>query len=128
MGAEVTLLHVISDPVIYPAPEHVTIIGFTNQQDTNVLQMDSVDGLKNAAQTYLDKTKLHLGDKTIQILIKEGYFAESILMAAKKMHADVIVMGSHSQKWLENILMGSVTEKVLRSTSVPLFIVPTKKH
>jgi nucleotide-binding universal stress UspA family protein len=37
-------------------------------------------------------------------------------------------MGSHSRKWLEKIVMGSVTEKVLNQTSIPLFIVPTKKQ
>jgi len=35
-------------------------------------------------------------------------------------------MGSHSRKWLENILIGSVDEKVLHHTTIPLFIVPTK--
>jgi nucleotide-binding universal stress UspA family protein len=28
---------------------------------------------------------------------------------------------------LENVLMGSVTEKVLHHTTIPLLIVPTKK-
>ncbi len=45
---------------------------------------------------------------------------------AKEQHADIIVMGSHSRRWLENILMGGVTEKVLHHTTIPLFIVPTK--
>jgi nucleotide-binding universal stress UspA family protein len=44
------------------------------------------------------------------------------------MKADVIVIGSHSRKWLENIVMGSVTEKVLHHTSIPLLIVPTRKN
>jgi nucleotide-binding universal stress UspA family protein len=35
-------------------------------------------------------------------------------------------MGSHSRRWLEKILMGSVTETVLHKTTIPLFIVPTK--
>jgi len=51
-----------------------------------------------------------------------------ILQTATEIHADCIVMGTHSQKWLENILMGSVTEEVLRKTTVPMFIVPTKKR
>jgi len=42
------------------------------------------------------------------------------------MHGNVIGMDSHSRKWLENIVMGSVTEKVLHLTSLPLFIIPTK--
>jgi nucleotide-binding universal stress UspA family protein len=128
MNAEVILLHVISDPVYYSSTEYSPIMGFTGNMDKVPLQLDSVDGLKNASQLFLDKSKHHLGDESIQTLVKEGDFAESILKAAKDLHADIIVMGSHSQKWLENIVMGSVTEKVLHHTSIPLFIIPTKKH
>jgi len=77
---------------------------------------------------FLEKSKQHLGDKTIKTVVKEGDFAEAILKTAKTLHANVIVMGSHSRKWLENILLGSVTEKVLHQTSIPLFIVPSKKR
>jgi Universal stress protein UspA and related nucleotide-binding proteins len=93
-----------------------------------VVQKDSIDGLKNASLQFLYKSKQHLGDKTIQTLVKEGDFADSILETAKEVQADIIVVGSHSRKWLENIVMGSVTEKVLHHTSIPLFIVPTKKQ
>jgi len=50
-----------------------------------------------------------------------------ILQTSDEIKADCIVMGSHSQKWLENILIGSVAEEVLRKTTIPLFVVPTKK-
>ena len=92
------------------------------------LQFDIVDRLQKVSQHFLDKSKLHLGDETIQTLLIEGDSAESILKAAKDLHADIIVMGSHSRKWLENIVMGSVTEKVLHRTITPLFIIPTKKR
>ena len=94
----------------------------------NSMQLDSVDGLKKASQQFLDKSKKHLGDKTIQTEVRDGDFAEAILTAAKELHADIIVMGSHSRRWLEEILIGSVTEKVLHNSSIPLFIIPTKKH
>lgn len=128
MGAEVILLHVVSDPVYYSSTEYSPIMGFSGYMDTAPLQLDSVDGLRKASQQFLDKSKRHLGDEAIQTLVKEGDFAESILKAAKELHADIIVMGSHSRKWLENIVMGSVTEEVLHHTSIPLFIIPTKKR
>lgn len=130
MGAEVTLLHVISDPVYYSTTEYSPITGFTGATDMISFQMlvNGEDGLKKASQFFLDKTKDHLGDKSIKTLIMEGDFADIIFKTAKKLHIDVIVMGSHSQKWLENILMGSVTEDVLRQTNIPLFIIPTKKQ
>lgn len=127
MGAEVTLLHVILDPVYYSTMEYSPIMGFAGYMDTASLQLDSIDGLREASQQFLGKFKTHLGDETIKTIVKEGDFAESILKAANDLHVDVIVMGSHSKKWLENIVMGSVAEKVLHNTTVPLFVVPTKK-
>jgi nucleotide-binding universal stress UspA family protein len=128
MKAKVYLLHVISDPVYYSSTEYSPIMGFTGFMDTNPIQLDSIDGLKQAALLFLDRSRHHLGDTTIRTLIREGDFAESILKAAREMHADFIILGSHSRKWLENIVMGSVTEKVLHHTSIPLFIIPTKKQ
>lgn len=128
MGAAVVLLHVISDPVYYSSAEYSPIMGFSGYMEMDPIQLESVDGLKKASQNYLDKSKHHLGDDTIQTLVKEGDFADSILKTAKSIHADMIVLGSHSRKWLENMVMGSVTEKVLHHTSIPLLIIPTKKH
>jgi nucleotide-binding universal stress UspA family protein len=128
MNAEVILLHVITDPVFYASAGYSPIMGFSGYIDVGPLQLDSIQGLKEASLQYLDKSKQHLGDKNIQTLVKEGDFADSILETAKEVHADIIVIGSHSRKWLENIVMGSVTEKVLHHTSIPLFIIPTKKN
>jgi nucleotide-binding universal stress UspA family protein len=127
MNAEVTLLHVISDPVYYSSAEYSPIMGFNGFMETGQIQMNNVDALKKAALHFLDKSRQHLCDKTIHTLVEEGDFAEAILKTANRILADVIVMGSHSRKWLENIVMGSVTEKVLHHTSIPLFIIPTKQ-
>jgi nucleotide-binding universal stress UspA family protein len=127
MNAQVTLLHVVSDPVYYSSTEYSPIMGFSGYVEMGQLPLNGVEGLKNASQKFLDKTKIHLGDTNIQTLVKEGDFAESILQTARDLHADIIIMGSHSRKWLENIVMGSVTEKVLHHTSIPLFIIPTKQ-
>ena len=128
MKAEIILLHVISDPVYYSSTEYSPIMGFNGFIDLSQMQPDSIDGLKQAAMHFLDKSRQHLGDKSIQTMIKEGDFADTILKTAKELHADFIVLGSHSRKWLENVVMGSVTENVLRHTSIPLFIIPTKRQ
>ena len=127
MGAEVTLLHVIADATYYTELEYSQTIGLMGLSSTESTQLFD-DGLKNAMKLFLEKSKHHLGDKTIQTLVKEGDFGETIVKAATDLHADIIVMGSHSRRWLDEILMGSVTEKVLHLTSIPLFIIPIKKH
>ena len=127
MEAEIILLHVISDPMYYATRDFAPIMGFNGYADMSPIQLDSAETLKKASLDFLDRTKEHLGDTSIKTIVEKGDFADNILKAAKKSEADIIVMGSHSRKWLENILMGSVTENVLHHTSIPLFIVPTKK-
>ena len=128
MKAQVVLLHVIADPAYYSSLEYSPITGFAGYMDMSNNQLDSIDGLINASLQYLEKLKAHLGNNNIQTVVKEGDFAEAILRTAKEMHADIIIMGSHSRNWLENIVVGSVTEKVLKHTTIPLFIIPVKKH
>ena len=127
MNAEVILLHVIVDEVYYSSLEYSPMMGNSTFVRLKLNPMIDSDGLKDASQAFLNESKHHLGDEKIQTLVVEGDFAEEILKAAKDFHADLIVMGSHSQRWLEKILIGSVTEKVLNNTSIPLFIIPTKK-
>jgi nucleotide-binding universal stress UspA family protein len=126
MKADVVLLHVIADPTYYSSLEYSPLTGFAGYMDINNYQLDSIDGLIKASQEYLDKLVHHLGYKSIQTVVKEGDFAESILKTANELDADIIVMGSHSRNWLANILMGSVTTKVMHETLIPLFIVPIK--
>lgn len=126
MKAETILLHVITDPAYYASAVYSPIMGFGGYIGSDMLPLETVNELTKSSHHFLDKTKHHLGDKNIISVVKEGNVSEAILDAAKDLHADVIVLGSHSQQWLEKIIMGSNTEKVLHNTTIPLFIIPTK--
>jgi nucleotide-binding universal stress UspA family protein len=126
--AEITLLHVTVNPSYYASSVYNPVMGFGGFTNLDLLAPDMIDALKKTSLHFLEKTKLHLGDDKINILVKEGSTAELILETAKELNADIIVIGSHSKSWLENTLMGSVTEHVLHHAAIPLFIIPTKKH
>lgn len=128
MNAGVVLLHVIAEEIYYSSLEYSPITGFSGFSNSDFTLMASSEGLEKASQYFLDSTRNHLGDETIQTVIEKGDFADMILRTAKNTSADLIVIGSHSRKWLEQVLMGSVTEKVLHNTEIPLFIVPTKNR
>ena len=127
MKAQIVLLHVIADPTYYSSLEYSPITGFSGYMDMSNNQLDSLDGLTKASQQYLEKIKHHLGDIKIHTIVKEGDFAKAILNTAKELKADMIIMGSHSRNWLENIVIGSVTEKVLHGAVIPLLIIPVRK-
>jgi len=118
MNADSVLLHVISENPVY----------YSSYLYMRELRVDILTDLKKSTQDFLDKTKKHRGEESIQTVLKEGEIADSILETATELNADIIVMGSHSRKWLENIIMGSEAQNVLKETTIPLFVVPTKKQ
>lgn len=128
LGAKVTLIHVLVDSMYYSSTTYSSIMGFDGYIAPGFVQPDVIVELTKSTQAFLDKTKKHLGDDTINTIVKEGEVADSILEAARQIKADIIVVGSHSQKWLDAIVMGSVAEKVLHNTLVPLYIIPTKNR
>ena len=126
--AAITLLHVIADPSYYASTVYDPIMGFGGYMNMDLMRPHIIDELKKTSLEFLEKSKHHLGDDAIKTMVREGSVAATILDVAKEINADTIVMGSHSRRWLENIVMGSITEYVLHRTAIPLFIIPTKKQ
>lgn len=56
----------------------------------------------------------------VEVLVVVGEPAPAIAPAAKRTGADLIVMGTHGRTGLSYLLLGSVTEAVLRSIPVPV--------
>ena len=128
MNAEAILLHVIADDTYYTELEYSPIMGFGGFSGFDFHEFAKKDGLQKASEYFLEEIKNHLGDDKIEIKVEQGDFAEAILSASRYYNADIIVMGSHSRRWLEKVLLGSVTQEVLNQTLIPLFIIPTKNQ
>ena len=126
LDAEIFLLHVTVDPIYYSSIESFPILGYTGSLITPLELPDTEETIKESG-LFLEKIKRHLGDESIHALIKEGDFADVIIKTADDLKVDIIVLGSHSKRWLEGIIMGSVTENVLHRSTIPLFIIPTHK-
>ena len=128
MKAEVILFHAIADSLYYYSLQYSPIMGYNGLNDTDPAQIiNETNKLRKSAQLFLDKSKQHLADVTIQTIIGEGEFSESIIQTAKDEHVDIVVMGSHCRSGLDRILMGSIAEKVLYHITIPVFIIPTRE-
>ena len=55
---------------------------------------------------------------------RRGPYAETILREAERVHAGIIVLGSHGHGRLHTLLVGSVASGVLRGAKVPVLVVP----
>jgi nucleotide-binding universal stress UspA family protein len=59
-------------------------------------------------------------------LVKLGHPADEILAAAAETHADLVVMGTHGRRGLAHAVVGSVAERVVRASPVPVLTVRTR--
>ena len=77
------------------------------------------------AQEVLNKIKAE--GKTAGVTVKTSIaksdlIAESIMAAADKQKADLIVMASHGRKGIKRLLLGSETQHVLTHSKVPVLV------
>jgi nucleotide-binding universal stress UspA family protein len=62
------------------------------------------------------------GVKAKTAVVKSDLVAESIISAARKHKADLVVMASHGRKGLKRILLGSEALAVLTHSTVPVLV------
>lgn len=109
-GAEVTVYHVTDAAEL------------ANYKATSL--RDLIDKHQKAVEQYLND---HFADLLplveLHTKVDVGSAAENIVAEAEKEGSDLIVMSTHGRTGLAHILMGSVTEYVLRNARCPVFSV-----
>jgi nucleotide-binding universal stress UspA family protein len=72
--------------------------------------------------------KLRLDGLDATALLVQGPTAATILQEAVKLAADMVIVGSHGRGAIHRLLVGSVSEEVLRKAGCPVLIIPTHEH
>lgn len=60
-------------------------------------------------------------------LLVQGPTVNTILGQAEKLEADLIVVGSHGHGAMFDILVGSVSAEVIRRSTIPVLVVPSRR-
>jgi nucleotide-binding universal stress UspA family protein len=122
--ARVTIFHVVNVPVpVMPASGLAAMppIGVAEDLSQNpprrpedvAEEVRRFSGLRN-----------DVDPQTAEVVVVEGNAVREILRQAEQMPADLLVMGTHGRSGFEALFLGSVAEKVLRSTHMPVLTVP----
>ncbi len=114
-AAAITALHVCY-PVMIPAGDFAVV---------GPLAMPAEDEVKKA-RTQVEALFEAAGGGIVDVLIETGQPAPRILAAADSLPADLIVMGTHGVGGFEHLVLGSVTEKVLRRATCPVLTIPPR--
>ncbi|RMF93803.1 MAG: universal stress protein [Candidatus Schekmanbacteria bacterium] len=110
-GSKIILVHIISEPLITD-PIH------SSEYFTPKIIADLKEELEEKIQEeYVEKSNLK---NDIETVVLRGYPPTEIISLIEKTNADLVVMGTHGRKGLAHLLLGSVTEKVIRASKVPV--------
>jgi nucleotide-binding universal stress UspA family protein len=119
-GAELVLLHVVQDlalflpeadtgmPVVMPPTEQMTAA--VREGLTRFLRDNRLEGRKVCEE------------------VREGPPHAEIVAYAAENAIDLIVMGTHGRTGLSHMLLGSVTERVVRTAPCPVLTVRHPQH
>ena len=114
-GAKVHMVHVVPDPITQPWI--VEGAGMDFGELRQAWSADAEQALKNlVAQLRIE------GRVTRAILM--GSPAAEILQYATDHDADLIVVGSHGHGAVRRFLLGSVADRVFKSSACPVMVVP----
>jgi|SRR5579884_3367262 nucleotide-binding universal stress UspA family protein len=86
--------------------------------------------LSRGAESRLQEMVKHrsMNGLEAEMVVHKGFVPESILSYAQNLQADMIVMGTHGRRGLDRLVMGSVTESVLRKARCPVLAVRKPSH
>lgn len=110
MGATVTGLYVMD------ASAYATLPGDVEWGSIReILQKESEETLDTLEERCSTR------DLACERDVREGHPAQEIIEASRD--HDLVVMGTHGRSGIRHLLMGSVTEKVIRHAPVPVLVV-----
>jgi nucleotide-binding universal stress UspA family protein len=111
--SKVRVLHVM-EPMAYSVPPQMSP-GYAPEQEEQIkLAREMVD--------RVTQTLRSAGFK-VESAVESGDSRETIIDQAAQWHADLIVIGAHGRKEIQQFLMGNVAEHVARHAGVSVLIV-----
>jgi nucleotide-binding universal stress UspA family protein len=119
-GAELHLLHVVQDLAVF-IPDMIAV---APPVVPSVKEMTAA--VYAAFDRLIEQNKLERF--TFQRAVREGSPFYEIIRFAKEENIDLIVLGTHGHGGLAHMLLGSVTEKVVRKAPCPVLTVRHPEH
>lgn len=121
LKAELTLLNVVL-PITNTTDYPIEIIDFARKNE----KQRATRLLKKLTTYYpgKDDNQFILHNVTLNYLVKEGFFAPTIIHTAKELNADLIIAGAKSGHDFSKIILGSTVKELVRKTSIPTLVIP----
>jgi nucleotide-binding universal stress UspA family protein len=134
-GAGITILHVLTE---FPEEEFISNMipadtwkaikeqHYSKAREQLIGKKREHVALKKVLQAFSEEAKTDAKDQTFvtdEVLIKHGSPAEVIVETAQEQSCDLIVMGTHGQGIIAEVLIGSTAKRVVRQSPIPVLVI-----
>ncbi len=112
-GAELVVIFVI-EPIYYAGPDYTGL--------SSPVVAGLVEEQRKSAREELARLEKQYGKRRIKLraVTQTGMPYRVIADSAKRLKADLIVMATHGRTGMSHLLMGSVSERVVRIATCPV--------
>lgn len=117
--ARLFILHVVNEFMAYNYLESMAI-------GTDVRAVLREAGRKILERAQAEARRQGVKAATVMREIVGGAAADPIVREARKLGAELIVLGTHGRRGVRRLVMGSDAEQVVRTASVPVLLVRGK--
>jgi nucleotide-binding universal stress UspA family protein len=115
--AGLTLLRVVPAPI-----ELTSIYGMAGVR----MESEGYRRRVEEARSYLDKVASGLEDVEVEAAVMENQeAADGVIAGAKETGGDLLVLSTRGRGGVARAVIGSVADKVIRSTVLPVLVIPT---
>jgi nucleotide-binding universal stress UspA family protein len=132
-GARLILVHVLAPKEFDAAIETERVMEALLPEEQPAPEPDPVAVVRNAAREQLGRllTAQEERDTQAEYLLRPvgaGGSGDEIVACARELDVELVVMGKHRLGFVEHLMAGSVTEKVMRHAPCPVLIVQHPEH
>jgi len=87
----------------------------------NKFEKEIIEGAEKRLYEFMDE---HFSKfPSTKTVVVAGDASEEILNYIEDQHIDLVIMGTHGRKGMDKIIFGSVAERVLKASPVPVMVV-----
>lgn len=125
-GADAVLDHAAALASVHDTEVHamyvISTAGYTSlPTDAGIEGLGPL--LADQGEKALDHAEAHIEDVPVERVLVEGSPGEEIVAYADSEGCDLIVMGTHGRGGIDRLLLGSVAERVVRTSETPVLTV-----
>ena len=88
------------------------------------VQIDEQEHLQTAEAEFASTVAQAAGDVAAEPQVRCGTPSRTICDEAGAWDADIVVVGSHGKGWVDRVLLGSTTERLLARLPASVLVVP----